>query len=185
MKKSVTSKEEILQACREIVATDGLESLNMRLVAAKCNIAPGTLYNYYSDKNELLLGTIESVWRDIFHHNDSFQCGNSFTEYVRALFTCMIDGAEEYPDFFSTHSVIIASAKRGEARSVMEHYFLHMKEEMEDMLEKDPCIKDGAFNENLKKSSFIDFVLDHLILLIVKGQTSCEYLLEIIRRIIY
>ena len=39
---AVTSREEILAVCREIVAEEGLSSVNMRLVASRCNIALGT-----------------------------------------------------------------------------------------------------------------------------------------------
>ena len=66
---AVTSREEILAVCREIVAEEGLSSVNMRLVASRCNIALGSVYNYFPSKSELLLATIESVWMDIFHMN--------------------------------------------------------------------------------------------------------------------
>lgn len=67
MNPCVTSKEAILQVCRSIVATEGLSALNMRTVADECHIALGTLYGYYSNKDDLLLSTIDSVWKDIFH----------------------------------------------------------------------------------------------------------------------
>lgn len=77
MNTGVTSKEAIMQVCRQIVAAKGLPALNMRLVADECHIALGTLYNYYSDKNELLIATVESIWKDIFHMNQ--KCENCFS----------------------------------------------------------------------------------------------------------
>ena len=71
---AVTSREEILAVCREIVAEEGLSSVNMRLVASRCNIALGSVYNYFPSKSELLLATIESVWMDIFHMNGQHLC---------------------------------------------------------------------------------------------------------------
>ena len=82
MNSSITSKEAILLVCRKIVATKGLSALNMRLVADECHIALGTLYNYYSDKDALLLSTVESVWKDIFHMNQKCSTEFSFPEYV-------------------------------------------------------------------------------------------------------
>ena len=67
MNTVITSKEAIMQVCRRIVAEKSLTALNMRLVADECHIALGTLYNYYADKDELVLATVESILRDIFH----------------------------------------------------------------------------------------------------------------------
>ena len=67
MNPGVTSKEQILQVCRQIAAEEGLQAVSMRSVAGKCGVALGTLYNYYADKDELLIATVESVWQDIFH----------------------------------------------------------------------------------------------------------------------
>ena len=64
---TITSKEEILKAGRMIAQEKGLDAINMRSVATACNIALGTLYNYYSNKDELVLAVIESIWKDIFH----------------------------------------------------------------------------------------------------------------------
>ena len=99
MNPSITSKEEILQVCRNIVAEKGLSALNMRLVADTCHIALGTLYNYFSNKDELMLSTVESVWKDIFHMNQKHRTDFSFSEYVKYIFECVQKGAEEYPNF--------------------------------------------------------------------------------------
>lgn len=53
--------------CRDIVASNGLAAVSMRSVADQCQIALGTLYNYYDNKDELLLETVEDIWKDIFH----------------------------------------------------------------------------------------------------------------------
>lgn len=60
-----TSREEIMRVSRKIVSEKGLPALNMRTLAKECGIALGTLYNYYSDKDELVVAAIESVWQDI------------------------------------------------------------------------------------------------------------------------
>ena len=84
----ITSKEEIMQVCRRIAAEKGLKALSMRAVAGECGIAPGTLYNYFSDKEELLISAIASVWQYIFSLTEQEE--NSppllFSEYVEKVF---------------------------------------------------------------------------------------------------
>ena len=154
MNISVTSKETILQVCRNIVSTKGLQSLNMRSVAKECHIALGTLYNYYSDKNDLLLATIKSIWHDIFHTDQCSGKATSFPEYINDIFSCIQKGTRTYPNFFTAHSISIAKSQKGEAKSIMEHYFDHMKIEMLDVLHNDRKLSDAAFSSTLTESDF-------------------------------
>lgn len=185
MNTSITSKEAIMQVCRQIVSEKGLAALNMRAVAKECHIALGTLYNYYSDKDELLIATVESVWKDIFHMDQKCEVDFSFPEYIGYLFECIQRSAEEYPNFFTAHPISIASSRRGEARSTMTHYFDHMKSGMREVLERDTAVDETVFSPTLTKAELIDFVLDHILLLLVQGKTNCDVLVELIRKAIY
>ena len=103
---TITSKEEILKAGRKIAQEKGLDAINMRSVAAECNIALGTLYNYYANKDELVLAVIESIWKDIFHIKE---CKDdiSFLDFVVFILSCLKDSKEKYPNFFVSHSMIL------------------------------------------------------------------------------
>ena len=61
----VTSKEAILAVCKEFVKENGLQSLNMRTVAEKCNVSVGSVYNYFPSKADLIAATIQDVWQSI------------------------------------------------------------------------------------------------------------------------
>ena len=84
MKNKSTSNSEIINASKEIFKEKGLNSLNMREVASRCNVALGSIYNYYPSKSMLLLDTIDSIWKEILH-KFNFE-GNRFDEKVRDLF---------------------------------------------------------------------------------------------------
>lgn len=181
----ITSKEAIMQECRLIVAEQGFKSLNMRLVADKCHIALGTLYNYYADKDELVLATVESIWRDIFHSGRPCGKESSFPDYVEELYVRIREGAEAYPRFLTDHSISIAASRQVEAKNVMEHTFAHMKAGMRKVLQRDPAVSEHAFSASFPEEDFISFVLDWLLLLLVQGRQDCSILLEMIRRSIY
>ena len=185
MNTVITSKEAIMQVCRRIVAEKGLTALNMRLVADECHIALGTLYNYYADKDELVLATVESIWRDIFHADQCCVMDVSFSGYVADLYARIRRGAEAYPDFLTGHSISIAGSKRGEAKSAMEHTFAHMKAGMLEVLRADQDVQENTFTVSFSQEKFIDFVLEHMLVLLVQGQPDCAVLLEVIRRVIY
>lgn len=185
MNKAITSREKIMQVCRNIAAEQGLSALNMRAVAGACGIALGTLYNYYSGKDELLLATVESVWMDIFHMDGSCQTDYSFPEYIRHLFGCARKGAAKYPNFLTAHSLALAGAKKDEAKSAMERNVEHIKGAMLAVLCADPGLKPEVFSAAFSQADFIDFVLDNILLLIVRGAEDCTALTELVRRVIY
>ena len=180
----ITSKAAIMQVCRRIVAEKGMKALNMRTVANACHIALGTLYNYYADKDALILATVESIWRDIFHAEPPMKAGAFFPDYVAQLYARIRKGAEAYPGFLTGHSIAIAGAKRDEAKSVMEHTFAHMKAAMLEVLRCDPSVPENAFSPSFPAEAFVGFVLEHMLILLVQGQPDCQILLEIIRRVI-
>ena len=185
MNTVITSKEAIMQVCREIVAEKGIKELNMRLVARECHIALGTLYNYYADKDALVLAAVESIWCEIFHANATRNAEVSFPGYVANLYSNIQKGAESYPNFLTGHSLAIASAKRGEARSIMEQTFSHIRTEMLAALRADPALQKNAFSPALSEETFVGFVLDYILVLLVQGKADCAVLLEIIKKVIY
>lgn len=185
MNPGVTSKEAILQACRKIAAEQGLPAISMRGVTKECGIAPGTLYNYYSDKDELLIATVESIWKDIFHRGGICEASYPFPDYVRYLFDCAKRGASKYPNFLTAHSIAIAKSRKGEAKSTMERYFSHMKAGMQSVLQADARVNPAAFSPAFTQSDLVDFVLDNILLLLVKEAGDCTALAELVRRAIY
>lgn len=185
MNTIVTSKEAILRVCRELVSENGLLALNMRTVAQRCNVALGSLYNYFPSKNDLTLAAIESVWQDIFHMDHSCRIGDTFPDYVQWIFESVQTGMTEYPNFFTAHSISFASNEKDKARQTMEHYFQHMKIGMCHALESDIHIRSDAFDATFTQTDFVDFTLSGLLSLLMQHRSNCSVLLEIIRRTIY
>ena len=58
MNLTATSEEAIIEACQRIVKEKGLSAVNMRSVAAECNVAVGSIYNYFPSKSDLLCAAI-------------------------------------------------------------------------------------------------------------------------------
>lgn len=182
---SVTSREEILKTCRRIVSKEGLASLNMRHVAEECKVALGSLYHYFPSKDEMITATVESVWLDIFHMDQKCKTELPFPEYVRLMFESVRKSTDEYPDFFMAHSVSFANSAKSDAHRRMTGCFSHMKEAMEQVLEKDPGVRPSAFSDAFPKADFIDFVFSALLFSLVQEKENCDVLTEMIRRTIY
>ena len=78
--------DKILNISKNIAIEQGLNCINMRLIAKKCDIALGSIYNYFPSKSDLLIATIESIWKDIFNlENCSFKFEN-FSDTILYIF---------------------------------------------------------------------------------------------------
>lgn len=185
MNKTLTSREAILGVGKEIVIQSGLQALNIRDIADKCGISVGSIYNYFPSKSDLVVATIESVWREIMYDakGDLSQLG--FVDSVQSLFERIQRGCQKYTKFFSVHSMSIANTDKDKGREVMGRYFEHLKNNLLKTLDRDLNVRKDAFSDNLTKSEFVDFTLSNIISLLMKRTVSCDFLVEIIKRAIY
>lgn len=181
----VTSKEAILAVCRELAVEYGLQSLNMRIVAKKCNVSVGSVYNYFPSKSDIIAAVIQDIWKSIFELNKTRNQAECFVDYVVWIFESVQVGVLEYPNFFTAHSMNFASSEKEKGRQVMSKYFEHMKSGMLVSLQKDKNVNPSVFTENFTQKDFVDFIFSNIITLLMKQENSCTMLTEIIKRTIY
>ena len=101
MNPMATSREEILKVIRELIRRQGWEAVNVRAVASACGVAVGTLYNYFPSRDALVAASVESVWKDIFHHGEGMEDFGDILSCVRWLYRQMEYGAQRYPNFLA------------------------------------------------------------------------------------
>ena len=62
--------ERIEQAAMELFNSYDYNQVDMKMIAQKCNIAVGTLYNYYPNKKQLFIHVLEESWSTTSHSLD-------------------------------------------------------------------------------------------------------------------
>lgn len=55
-------REKLMVKGREILIFKGYNSLNIRDLVKECDIAIGTFYNYYKNKDEIVNAIIKADW---------------------------------------------------------------------------------------------------------------------------
>ena len=63
-------KQEILQAALKVFAREGYRNSNLSLIAAECSLSRPTIYQYFTDKEE------------IYHYAVKLVTGRMFSKYV-------------------------------------------------------------------------------------------------------
>lgn len=179
-----TSREEIMRVSRKIVSERGLPALNMRALAKECGIALGTLYNYYSDKDELVVAAIESVWQDILEKSAP-DSGVRFSQYITQTYAHIIEKLKDYPDFLAAHSISVAGSVKGKARGMMERFFGKIRSELHEVLMNDKNVDRSIFSETFREENLIGHILDTITISIINGKPDCATLTEILDRLLY
>lgn len=185
MNTVVTSREKILEASRSIASTQGLSALNMRAVAAAGNVSVGSVYNYFPGKSELIIATVEDIWRDIFHTAGSCSSVTRFDECVNWLFSSIQTGASAYPEFLQNHMTAMDGCDRHKARERMEAAFSHIQKNLVQVLLHDLDVRPGVFDDAFSPQNFVEFVLSNVISLLCQPNANIATLISIVQRILY
>lgn len=59
-------RELILEKAQKILHNEGYSSVSIRRVAKECDIAVGTIYNYFPGKKELIVEMMSNFWEGYF-----------------------------------------------------------------------------------------------------------------------
>lgn len=104
-KKIINIQEKIVQAARSILFEKGLEGLSLRSVAAKCDIAVGTIYNYYKDKEALMAAVMSEDWKnDLRQMVQKTESALSIEEGITAIFETLRGFCDQYEGIWASYS---------------------------------------------------------------------------------
>ncbi len=184
MNKQIITQNEILKISKNFILDKGFVSFNIRTIAKECGISVGTIYNYFPSKSELIIATVESVWKEIFEPLNNLIYIDNFIEVIKKIYETIKNGNYKYPEFFSVHSLSFASEGKDEAIKMMNFYFYRLKEILLSVLRNDKCIKEKIFNDSFSDKQFVDYIFT-LILSSLLNEEEIEPLLIFISNYIY
>ena len=87
----------ILDAAREALVADGWRALSMRALAQRVGVAPGTLYNYFRDKEEIVATLALADWQGALARMDA--AAARATDLERGL-SCLCDELNAFSDAY-------------------------------------------------------------------------------------
>lgn len=182
---AVTSKEAILQVSRELIRTQGWAAVNMRTVAKTCGISIGSIYNYFENKSELVIATVESVWQEIFSLPQEETVFQDFAERVQWMFTRMEKGTEAYPNFFTMHAMSFLGEERQEAQKRMGLAQQRIKGELYKALQQDQKVRADAFDDGFSGEAFIEILFSLLVSALLQQQFDHSSVVAMVRKLLY
>lgn len=185
MNTVVTSKEEILKASRELIQQKGWAAVNIRSVAAACGVSVGSIYNYYDSKAALIGATVESVWCEIFHRPEDEAVFQDTQACITWLYGRMEYGCQQYPGFFTLHSLGFMGEDKSDGKRRMQQTWQHILEGLCSVLKRDTKVRPDAFTEPLTAEKFADLLFSLMLSALMRQDYDPTAVLEIVRRTLY
>lgn len=185
MNTVVTSKEEILKASRELIQREGWSAVNIRSVAAACGVSVGSIYNYFDSKAALISATVESVWCEIFHRPEDGAVFQDAEACITWLYGRMEYGNNQYPGFFTLHSLSFMGEDKSDGKRRMQQTWQHILEGLCSVLQQDVKVRPDAFTKQFTAEKFADLLFSLMLSALLRQDYDPTAVLEIVRRTLY
>jgi AcrR family transcriptional regulator len=185
MNTVVTSKEEILKTSRELIRQKGWSAVNIRSVAAACGVSVGSIYNYFDSKAALVGAAVESIWCEIFHRPEEEVVFRDTQACITWMYERMEYGHEQYPGFFTLHSLGFMQEDKADGKRRMQQTWKHILEGLCFVLKSDAKVRLDAFTDSFTAEKFSDVLFSLMLSALLRQDYDPGAVLEIIRRTLY
>ncbi|WP_075780442.1 MULTISPECIES: TetR/AcrR family transcriptional regulator [unclassified Marinitoga] len=140
-------ERKILDASMRVIENEGIEKLNIRYISKIAGIGLGTTYNYFKNKDEIILRCIEIYWKKAITDlkNRNF---NNNEDFLDILYSKIYKYQFLFKDFWKNHELLKIPQKR-----------FHMINELKKIiLEKSTLDNPEFIIQNLMATAVWDFI---------------------------
>lgn len=180
-RKDDTLRDTLLNIARSMADTEGIEAVNIRSIAKKAGIASGTVYNYFSNKDEILLALTEVYWNQALSEMRNEITAASFCEQLQEIFYFLQERIDKSAGKLmnSLGSLEVAGqAQMASAQSALEAVLIQL-------LEQDARVRGDVWNETFTREQFARFLMMNMTMLLRARATDLSFLVTVIKKIIY
>lgn len=180
-RKDDTLRDTLLALCRDTVEREGIEAVNIRSIAKKAGVATGTVYNYFSGKDEILLALTEDYWRAALEEMEKTVLPGSFLQQLENIFRFLRERL--------LHSAGALMGSLSHVETLGQERMTAMQGALADSLiqrmEEDPAIRRDIWDESFTEEQFARFILTNMMALWKAGETDFIVFLSVVSRILY
>jgi AcrR family transcriptional regulator len=180
-KKDERIRALLLNCALEIVNEKGIGAVNIRKLAARAGVATGTVYNYFSSKDDVLLALTEDDWTGALQQLGQTVKPGRFSERVMETYAFLHEHI--HASAGGMMAALINIRQTGCTR--METMQTALRGILLKQLRLDDNVKNGVWNETFTPERFAQFVLDYLMVLLRSDAQDAGFLSEIVKRTLY
>ncbi len=180
-KKDDQLQSILLDHARTLADIDGIDAVNIRAIAQRAGVATGTVYNYFANKNDILLALTEEYWKKTLAGMQIAIDARSFYEQLEQIFNYLREHIDHSAGrlMHSLENVEEAGHKRMEKmQSALEASLIRR-------MDQDPDIRQDIWNEAFTKEQYVRFITKNLTMLLSEKEPDLNFFISIIKKTIY
>jgi len=180
-RKDDTLRDTLLNIAQSMADTEGIEAVNIRSIAKKAGIASGTVYNYFSNKDEILLALTEVYWNQALSEMRNEITAESFCEQLQEIFYFLQERIDKSAGKLMNslgNAEVAGQAHMASAQSALEETLIQR-------MEQDTRVREDVWNETFTKEQFARFIMMNMTMLLRARASDISFFITVIRRIIY
>ena len=180
-RKDDTLRDTLLNSARYIADTEGIYAVNIRSIAKKAGVATGTVYNYFLNKDEILLALTEEYWKQTLQELKALGSADSFCRQLQVIFAFLKERINQSAGKLMNSLGNVEMT--GQAR--METMQSELAAALIQRMEQDVNVRKDIWNDVFTKEQFARFLMLNIIMLLKVDAPNIDFLIIIIKRTIY
>lgn len=177
-------EEIILSAAKEIATAEGISKIAIRTVAEKCNIAIGTVYNYFPSKSELISAVIENFWEGAFTSIDWKDLSkNNFYANLEKIYILLHEYLTRFKVNWLDQLSLLSTQEKHHGKQKQDEYFRKIHQRVVALIEMDRSLNTYEWNDTITKEKMAKFIFDNMFIKLRENQNDIDFLIEILKKI--
>lgn len=180
-RKDDTLRDTLLDYARFLADTEGVDSINIRSIAQKAGVATGTVYNYFSNKDEILFALTEEFWKKTLLEMRTAITADTFCGQLEEIFGFLKERID------STARVLMRSLGNVEAtgQERMTSMQTALETELIRRMDQDENVHKDIWNKSFTKEQYAHFIMMNMLLLLRDKSSDFNFFITIIKKTIY
>lgn len=176
---------QIQECARQIAFSEGIAALGMRRIAQDAGVSVGTVYNYFANKDEILLALAEEFWAETLLEMQRCINPGRFTDAVAQIYRFLREKMRDVraglmPLFRGGDDASLAEGRR--RMHAMQQRLLAG---LVQRLQSDPAIPAETWGGSFTPEAFALFVMANMLMLLQDGIDEMDFLTALIERTLY
>lgn len=183
-RKDETLQATILNLAREIAASQGPDAISIRAIAKKADIATGTIYNYYSGKQEILLALTEEYWHTTLLEMQSVITSEAFCDQLEEIYRFLKNRISQSAGMLMQS--LAGASMEAAGRTQMQAMQQILRCSLLRRMEADPRIRDDIWSPpSYTPKLYADFILASMVTSLTRREDEIQFLIELVKRTLY
>ncbi len=180
-RKDDTLRDTLLALAKEMADREGIEAVNIRTIARRAGVAAGTVYNYFSGKDEILLALTEEYWRGALAEMEGAITAPDLCGQLEEIFLFLGERIRR------SAGMLMGSLDKGEGtgQERMATMLGRLERALVRRMEGDPGIRREVWEGEFTRERFARFILTNMMALWREEEPDLALFLAVVRKIIY